>query len=179
MGIPGDAVTAIIFGVLLIHGLVPGPALLGENFAIIAPMFAALFAAAIFVFLSVIAFGPIYLRLSQINRGLLYAFIGMISMVGVYASSFSFFQMWMALAIGVLASLLRIFSYPVVPALMGVILGPYLEEFLRRSLIVSEGDPTIFLRSPGSTVLLLLTLGFIWLLRIRPALRSKVQNASN
>ena len=179
MGIPGDAVTAIIFGVLLIHGLVPGPALLGENFAIIAPMFAALFVAAIFVFLSVIAFGPIYLRLSQINRGLLYAFIGMISMVGVYASSFSFFQMWMALAIGVLASLLRIFSYPVVPALMGVILGPYLEEFLRRSLIVSEGDPTIFLRSPGSASLLLLTLGFIWLLRIRPALRSKGQNASN
>lgn len=169
MGIPGDAVTAIIFGVLLIHGLVPGPALLGENFVTIAPMFAALFVSAIFVFLSVLAFGPLYLRLSQINRGLLYAFIGMISMVGVFASSFSFFQMWMALAIGVLAFLLRTFSYPVVPALMGVILGPYLEEFLRRSLIVSEGDPTIFLRSPGSLVFLLMTAMFIWFLRIRPA----------
>jgi len=171
MGIPGDAVTAIIFGVLLIHGLVPGPALLGDNFVIIAPMFAALFISAIFVFLSVLAFGPVYLRLSRINRGLLYAFIGMISMVGVFASSFSFFQMWMALAIGVLAFLLRTFSYPVVPALMGVILGPYLEEFLRRSLIVSEGDPTIFLRSPASVGLLVLTGLFVWLLRVRPARR--------
>ena len=174
MGIPGDAVTAIIFGVLLIHGLVPGPALLGSNFGIIAPMFAALFVSAIFVFLSVLAFGPIYLRLSQINRGLLYAFIGMISMIGVYASSASFFQMWMALAIGVLAFLLRTFSYPVVPALMGVILGPYLEEFLRRSLIVSEGDPTIFLRSPASVVLLILTGLFVWLLRVRPARRAPI-----
>ncbi len=173
MGIPGDAVTAIIFGVLLIHGLVPGPALLGSNFDVIAPMFAALFVASIFVFLSVLAFGPLYLRLSQINRGLLYAFIAMISMVGVYASSFSFFQMWMALAIGVLAFLLRRFGYPVVPALMGVILGPYFEEFLRRSLIVSEGDPTVFLRSPASAVLLALTALFVWLLRIRPARRAR------
>ncbi|MBO6561053.1 MAG: tripartite tricarboxylate transporter permease [Nisaea sp.] len=177
MGIPGDAVTAIIFGVLLIHGLVPGPALLGSNFAVIAPMFAALFVSSILVFVSVLAFGPIYLRLSQINRGLLYAFIAMISMVGVYASSFSFFQMWMALAIGVLAFLLRVFGYPVVPALMGVILGPYFEEFLRRSLIVSEGDPTIFLTSPASAMLLALTLLFVWLLRIRPARQAKREGA--
>ncbi|TKW64944.1 MAG: tricarboxylate transporter [Paracoccus denitrificans] len=168
MGIPGDAVTAIIFGVLLIHGLVPGPELLAGNFDVVAPMFAALFVSSILIFVSVLILGPVYLRLSRINRGLLYAFIGMISMVGVYASSFSVFQMWMAYAVGVLAFLLRVFGYPVVPALMGVILGPYLEEFLRRSLIVSEGDPTIFLRSPASVVLLLLTLFFVWMLKIRP-----------
>ena len=136
-------------------------------------MFAALFVSSILVFVSVLAFGPIYLRLSQINRGLLYAFIAMISMVGVYASSFSIFQLWMALAIGVLAFLLRAFGYPVVPALMGVILGPYFEEFLRRSLIVSDGDPTIFLRSPASVILLVLTGLFVWLLRIRPARRAR------
>ena len=175
MGIPGDAVTAIIFGVLLIHGLVPGPALLAENFPVVAPMFAALFVSSILIFLSVVIFGPLYLRLSQINRGLLYAFIAMISMVGVFASSFSIFQMWMALAIGVLAFLMRRFGYPVVPALMGVILGPYFEEFLRRSLIVSEGDPTIFLRNPASAILLVLTGLFIWLLRIRPARRAKAE----
>lgn len=101
----------------------------------------------------------------------------MISMVGVYASSYSFFQMWMALAIGVLAFLLRRFGYPVVPTLMGIILGPYLEEFLRRSLIVSEGDPTIFLRSPASVVLLALTILFVWLLRVRPAVRARAQAA--
>ena len=173
MGIPGDAVTAIIFGVLLIHGLVPGPALLGENFPVIAPMFAALFVSAIFVFLSIFAFGPVYLRLSRINRGVLYAFIALISMVGVYASSFSAFQMWMALAIGTLGFFMRRFGYPVVPALMGVILGPFIEEFLRRSLIVSGGDPTIFLKSPASVILLAMTVVFVWLLRVRPARQAR------
>ncbi len=169
MGIPGDAVTAIIFGVLLLHGLVPGPTLLSDNFMVVSPMFAALFVSSILIFVSVLLFGPLYLRLSRINRGVLYAFIGMISMVGVYASTFSIFQMWVALAIGVLAMLLRVCGYPVVPALMGIILGPYFEEFLRRSLIVSKGDPSIFVTSPISFVLLLLTFGFIWMLRIGPA----------
>ena len=169
LGIPGDAVTAIIFGVLLIHGLVPGPGLLEGNAETIAPMFAALFVASIFVMVSVLIFGPYYLRLARINRGVLYAFIAMVSMVGVYASTFSSFQMWMALAIGVLAFALRRFGYPVVPMLMGVILGPYLEEFLRRSLIVSQGDPTIFLTRPGSLIFLIMTGIFVWLLRIRRA----------
>ncbi|MEF2553331.1 tripartite tricarboxylate transporter permease [Aurantimonas sp. A2-1-M11] len=168
MGIPGDAVTAIIFGVFLIHGLVPGPTMLGQNLDIVAPMFAALFVASIFIFLSVLAFGPFYLRLARINRGVLYAFIAMISMVGVFGSSFSSFQMWLALAIGGFAFGLRAFDYPVVPMLMGVILGPYLEEFLRRSLIVSNGDPTIFLTRPASLCFLLLTVLFIWLLRVKP-----------
>ncbi len=169
LGIPGDAVTAIIFGVLLLHGLVPGPGLLDSSAAVIAPMFAALFVASIFVMLSVLALGPFYLHLARINRGILYAFIAMISMVGVYASTFSAFQMWMALAIGILAFVLRRLGYPIVPMLMGVILGPYLEEFLRRSLIVSQGDPMIFVTSPGSAVFLVLTVMFVWLLRPRPA----------
>ena len=167
MGIPGDAVTAIIFGVLLLHGLVPGPALLTDHSDVIAPMFAALFVASIFVFVSVLVFGPFYMRLARINRGMLYAFIATISMVGVYASSFSGFQMWMALGIGIFAYALRWFDYPIVPMLMGVILGPYLEEFLRRSLIVSKGDPLIFVTNPASATFLALTILFVWLLRNR------------
>jgi MFS family permease len=89
-----------IFGVLLIHGLVPGPGLLVNNMDVIAPMFAALFVAATFVFLSVLAFGPYYIWLARMNRAVLYAFIAMIAMVGTYASSFSIFQMWVALFIG-------------------------------------------------------------------------------
>jgi putative tricarboxylic transport membrane protein len=173
LGIPGDAVTAIIFGVLLLHGLVPGPELLNTHSATIAPMFAALFVASLLIMVSVLLFGPLYLRLARINRGVLYAFIALVSMVGVYASSFSNFQMWMALAIGAFAFGLRRFGYPIVPMLMGVILGPYLEEFMRRSLIVSQGDPLVFLTSPGCAIFLLMTIGFVWLLRIRPAMAER------
>lgn len=71
MGIPGDAVTAIISGVLLPHGLGPGPGLLADHSATIAPMFAALFVASVFVMIPVMVFGPFYLKLARINRGVL------------------------------------------------------------------------------------------------------------
>lgn len=169
LGIPGDSVTAIIFGVLLIHGLVPGPGMLTENLDVISPMFAALFVAAGFVFLSVVLLGPYFILIARVNRSVLYAFIAMVAMVGTYASSFSIFQMWVALAIGGLAYVLRVMSYPIVPVLMGIILGPYLEEYLRRTLITHEGNVLVFFTSPISLSLLLLTCVFIYFLRIRPA----------
>ena len=167
LGIPGDAVTAIIFGVLLIHGLVPGPGLLTNEMATIAPMFAALMVAAMFVFLSVLIFGPYYIWLARMNRGVLYAFIAMIAMVGTYASTYSVFQMWMALAIGIFAWLLRMMNYPLVPMLMGIILGPYLELYMRRALITSDGDVTTFFASPISIGLYAMTLLFIYFLRYK------------
>lgn len=169
LGIPGDSVTAIVFGVLLIHGLVPGPGMLTENLDVISPMFAALFVAAGFVFLSVVLLGPYFILVARVNRSVLYAFIAMVAMVGTYASSFSIFQMWVALAIGGLAYVLRIMSYPIVPVLMGIILGPYLEEYLRRTLITHEGNVLVFFTSPISLSLLVLTCVFIYFLRIRPA----------
>lgn len=167
LGIPGDSVTAIIFGVLLMQGLVPGPGLLTEHPDVIAPMFAALFVSAAFVYVSVLIFGPYYIWLARLNRSVLYAFIAMIAMVGTYASSFSIFQMWMALAIGVFAYVMRVMSYPIVPMLMGIILGPFLEEFLRRSLITFHGNPMIFFTSPISLGTLLVTVFLIYFLRYR------------
>ncbi|EPX85646.1 tripartite tricarboxylate transporter permease [Salipiger mucosus] len=167
LGIPGDSVTAIIFGVLLIHGLVPGPGLLTNEMATIAPMFAALLVAATFVFLSVILFGPWYIWLARLNRGVLYAFIAMIAMVGTYASTYSVFQMWVAFAIGGIAFGLRLLGYPLVPMLMGIILGPYMELYMRRALITANGDPTVFFESPISLALYALTGVFIYFLRIR------------
>lgn len=172
LGIPGDSVTAIIFGVLLIHGLVPGPGLLENSIGVIAPMFAALFVAAALVFVSVILFGPYYIWLARMNRAVLYALIAMVAMVGTYASTFSIFQMWVALAIGLFAYVMRVLGYSVVPMLMGIILGPYFEEYLRRALITNELSPLVFITSPISATLLVLTCLFVWLLRIRPARRS-------
>ncbi|HET7410640.1 MAG TPA: tripartite tricarboxylate transporter permease [Paracoccaceae bacterium] len=167
LGIPGDSVTAVIFGVLLIHGLVPGPGLLTESPEIMAPMFASLFVSAAFVYISVLMFGPYYIWIARLNRAVLYSFIAMIAMVGTYASSFSIFQMWVALAIGIFAYVLRVMRYPIVPMLMGIILGPYFEEYLRRSLITHDGNPLIFFTSPISLGILVLTAFFVYFLRYR------------
>lgn len=167
LGIPGDSVTAIIFGVLLIHGLAPGPELLQDHFDVAALMFAALFVAAVFVFLSVLALGPYYIRITRLNRGLLYSFVALIAMLGAFAASYSFFQMWVVLIVGAAGFMLRSAGFPIVPILMGVILGPHLEKLLRTSLIVSNGDPTIFLTQPISAALLALTAVFVYFLKVR------------
>ncbi|GAI84605.1 unnamed protein product, partial [marine sediment metagenome] len=124
LGIPGDAVTAMVFGVLLIQGMVPGPELILDKFHIIAPMYAALMVAAILVFISLMIFGPYYIKIASVNRAVLYSFIAMIAMVGVYAAAFSSFQMGVALFTGIIAYFFRKQGYPTIPILMGIILGP-------------------------------------------------------
>ena len=74
---------------------------------------------------------------------------------------------WLPVVLLVLAFALRRFGYPIVPMLMGVILGPYLEEFLRRSLALSNGDPTTFFTNPDSLFFVALTLVFVYFLVIR------------
>ncbi len=76
----------------------------------------------------------------------------------------------MTLAMGVLAYHLRKRNFPVITLLLGFILGPNLEEFLRRSLTLSQGDPTTFLTNPDSLFFILLTLVFIYFLAIRKPL---------
>lgn len=161
LGIPGDAVTALIFGVLLIQGLVPGPRLLVERADIIAPMFAALLIAKLLLLPMGFLFAPLYLRIPNFKRGLIFSFIATICIVGAYVAEFSVYQMWLALIIGILAYFLQRADYPIVPILMGIILGPYLERYFRRSMTLSMGNPLVFITSPISLGLLILAVVFI------------------
>ena len=167
LGIPGDTVTAMVFGVLLIHGMVPGPQLIVDRFDVIAPMYAALMVTAVLVFISLLIIGPYYIRIARINRAVLYTFIAMIAMIGTYASEFSTFQLAIALVMGVLAYFFRKHGYPIVPVLMGMILGPIAEVYFRQAVFTSHGDWTIFFTRPASIVFLILTAVFIYFLAIR------------
>jgi putative tricarboxylic transport membrane protein len=173
-GIPGDATTAVVIGVLLIHGLVPGPRLLQVQFYLIAPMVAALVVcAALLIVPSLILLGPYYIKFVRINRAVLYSFIAVVAIVGAYVATYDIFQMGMALLAGVMAYFLRKTGYPTVPLLLGFILGPMAELYLRRSLQISGGNPVIFFTSLPSIVFLLLTVIFVYFLAVRPWLRSR------
>ena len=172
-GIPGDATTALLLGVFLIHGIVPGPLLLVEEFHLIAPMYAALFVSALLIPISLVTLGPYYLRLVRLNRAALYSFIAVIAMVGAYVATFCSFQMGLALFTGVVAYLFRKQGYPTIPILMGYILGPMAEVFLRRSLILSGGSPLIFFTSLPSVIFLALIVVFVYFFAVRPYLQER------
>lgn len=167
-GIPGDPTTAIVLGVLVINGLQPGPRLLEQQADLLAPMFASLFVSALILIpLTLFLLGPYFVRIVSIPKGLLYSSIAVVALVGSYVATYSIFQMFLALIFGVLAYFLRKQNYSTVSLLLGFILGPDLEQYLRRSLSLSDGNPMVFLTNLDSLVFLLLTAVFIYMILIR------------
>lgn len=167
-GIPGDPTTAIVLGVLVINGLQPGPRLLENQADLLAPMFASLFISALILIpLTLFLLGPYFVRIVSIPKGLLYTSIAVVALVGSYVATYSVFQMSLALIFGVLAFFLRKQNYSTVSLLLGFILGPDLEQYLRRSLSLNDGNPMVFLTSPDSLVFLLLTALFVYVTLIR------------
>ena len=160
-GIPGDGTTAIILGVLMVYGLIPGPELMSGNTAVIAPMYVALLLAALVLLpLSLFLFGPYYVKIVKINRLILYSSIALIAIVGAYSSTYSVYQMVLAFLVGVIAFFMRKQGYPNVPFILGALLGPLLEQYLRRSLTLSRGNPLVFITNLDSLFFLLLTAVF-------------------
>ncbi|MEQ3625743.1 MAG: tripartite tricarboxylate transporter permease [Celeribacter sp.] len=174
-GIPGDPITAIMLGVLVINGIQPGPQLMSDQAGLIAPMLAALlFSAVVLIPLTLYLIGPYFIKIVSIRKDVLYGVICLLAVVGSYVATYSTFQMFMALGMGILAFYLRRNGLPVITMLLGYILGPNLEEFLRRSLALSNGNPMTFLTSPDSLFFVLLTMVFIYFLVIRKPSKSPV-----
>lgn len=176
LGIPGDGTTAVLLGVFLVYGIVPGPNLLTTRMAELAPMYIALFiSAAILMPLSLYLFGPYYLKIVRINRLVLYSAISLAAILGVYAATASVFQMGIALAVGIAMYFLKKEGYPPVPFILGVILGPLCEQYLRTTLTLGQGNIFVFFTEPDSLFFLVLTVVFaIWL----PILNKKSEAAS-
>jgi putative tricarboxylic transport membrane protein len=168
LGIPGDGTTAILLGVFMVYGIVPGPNLLTTQLHILAPMYMALLiSAAILLPLSLLIFGPYYLKIVRINRLVLYSAIALIALLGVYAATYSVFQIGVTLTIGIAMYFLISQGYTNVPFILGVILGPLFENYLRTTLTIGGGNPLVFVTNIDSLVFLLLTVVFvIWLPRV-------------
>ena len=161
LGIPGDAVTAVILGGLVIHGITPGPQLFAETADLIAPLFAAYFASYLLILVFGLTLLPLYARITRVPRSILFSAIAPLAVVAAFTSERTTFAIYVAVGIGVLGYVLRRLGYPVIPVLLGLILGPMLESNFRRALILSEGDPLIFISSPISVGLLLAAAGFL------------------
>tara|TARA_R110002111_G_scaffold261276_2_gene333954 strand:- start:1722 stop:3251 length:1530 start_codon:yes stop_codon:yes gene_type:complete len=171
-GIPGDPITAIMLGVLVINGIQPGPQLMSGQADLIAPVLASLlFSAVILIPLTMFLLGPYFIKIVSIRKDVLYSAIALLAVVGSYVATYSAFQMMVALLIGILAYYLRKHDFPVITMLLGFILGPNLEEFLRRSLALSNGNPMTFFTSLDSLFFVVLTLVFVYFLAIKKPLK--------
>ena len=160
-GIPGSNSAAILLGGLLIHGLLPGPRLFEENADTVIGLYTGLFVAT----LSLLAIGtlvlPVCLWLVNRSRALLTAFIYALILSGIYTINASLFDVGIVLAAGAAGYLMRLFGLPLLPAVLGVVLGFLVESNYRRSLVLSGGDLAVFLEDPIAVGLLVVAVLFI------------------
>jgi putative tricarboxylic transport membrane protein len=155
LGIPGSNSAAVLLGGLLIHGLTPGPLLFERNPDVAYGLYGGLFVANIaMVLIGLVILSPC-LWLVNRPKPYLMAFVLALIVSGVFAIDQSFFDVGVVLAIGVLGYAMRWFGLPVLPMVLGVVLGFLVESNYRRSLVLSDGDYMIFLQDPISLILLI------------------------
>jgi putative tricarboxylic transport membrane protein len=157
-GIPGSNSTAVLLGALLIHGLQPGPLLFSRHPEVVYGLFGGLFIANLaMLVLGILLLTPV-IWLVRRPKPFLQGCIFVLIMSGVYSLNQSLFDLRIALAVGLLGYLLRIMQFPLLPMVLGVVLGGMIESNYRRSLLISRGDHMIFLHDPLSAGLLALAL---------------------
>lgn len=148
LGVPGDAVTAVLLGALTIHGLQPGPMLFRDHLDVVYPIFAGMIMAQFILLLVGLSGARIFARIINIDRKILTPIIFFLCVVGSYSMQFSFFDVGLSLTIGIVAYFMEYYDYPASPILLALILGPMAEQNLRRALVISRGNPLIFFTRP-------------------------------
>jgi len=158
LGVPGDAVTAVLLGALTIHGLQPGPLLFKDHIDIVYPLFAGMILCQVVLLIVGLSGAKLFAKLININVSVLTPIIFLLCITGAYAMRFSFFDVGLALIVGILAYFMDKAKFPISPILLALILGPMAEQNMRRALLMSHDDPSIFFTRPISAAFLALAL---------------------
>jgi TctA family transporter len=176
LGIPGNAVTALMIGALMIHGIQPGPQIMTERPALFWGLVASLWIGnAILVVINLPLIG-IWVQLLRLPYRFLYLAILMFCAIGVYTVNNSSAAVLLAAFFGAAGYVFIRLQCEPAPMILGFVLGPLMEENLRRAMRISGGDPMIFVNRPISLGLLLAALALLVVVTL-PAIRAKREEA--
>jgi putative tricarboxylic transport membrane protein len=161
LGIPSSNSAAVLLGGFLMHGLIPGPMLFVQHAEVVEGLYVGLFTANIaMVIVGYLIMSPCIWLVSR-PKPYLMAFIYALVVSGVYAIETSLFQVGVALAFGVVGYGLKYFNVPVLPMVLGVVLGFLVESNYRRALVLSDGDHMTFLQDRIAAGLLVVSAIFV------------------
>lgn len=156
LGLPSNSVMALMLGAMIIHGIVPGPSVMVEQPVLFYGLVASMWIGNLMLVVLNLPLVGLWVRLLSIPYHHLYPIIVALCCIGAYSLRNNVFDIYLTAAFGLLGTLLVALRCEPAPLLLGFILGPMLEEYLRRALILSHGDPTVFVARPISAVLLAL-----------------------
>jgi putative tricarboxylic transport membrane protein len=154
LGIPGSATTAVLLGAFVLYGLRPGPLLLTDHPDVFWGLIASMYIGNVMLLVLNLPGAPLFASILRLPYSVIATGILGISLAGVYSLQNNMFDVWIAIAFGVIGYLMKRFDYPPAPFVLALVLGPLLEVALRQSLTMSHGALSIFLQRPVSVVLL-------------------------
>ncbi|MBP3737135.1 MAG: tripartite tricarboxylate transporter permease, partial [Lachnospiraceae bacterium] len=159
LGIPGDAVTAVLLSALMVQGFAPGPLLFSQHMDIVYPIFAAMILANVFVMLQGLILARPVAKIAMIPQKYLIPGIAIFAMIGSFASSGYLWDLYVALIFGVLGYFLSKMDFEIMPIVLGLLLGGMIERYYRQAMVLAKGDWTQFFTRPISCVLLVIAIG--------------------
>ncbi|MCT8970533.1 tripartite tricarboxylate transporter permease [Microbaculum marinisediminis] len=175
LGVPGSGTTAVLLAMLLALNITPGPLLFQNNPDVVWGLIAALFIGNFMLLAMNIPMVGLFVRVLLVPPRILMPVVAMVSFVGIYGISGSTFDLLVMIVFGVLGWLLRKLNVPLVPVILGVLLGNLMEANLRRALTISDGDWSALLASPLSIGLwLIAVVGFVLPVFLAPLLRRRM-----
>ena len=176
LGIPSNAVMALMVGAMTIHGIIPGPQVMTERPELFWGMIASMWIGNLLLVILNLPLIGIWVKLLSVPYRLLYPAILLFCCVGVYSLNNSPVDVALALFFGLLGYLFIKLDCEPAPLLLGFVLGPMMEDNLRRAMRLSRGDPAVFVTRPLSLALLLIALALL-IVVVLPAVRKKREEA--
>jgi putative tricarboxylic transport membrane protein len=171
LGIPSNPVMALMIGALIIQGIQPGPAVMAEQPALFWGLIVSMWIGNLLLLVLNLPLIGLWVRMIAIPYHFLYPAILVFCAIGVFSLNNSTLDVYLMAAFGFLGYIFRKLDCEPAPMLLGFILGPMMEEYLRRTLLLSRGDPTVLLTQPISAAMLLVAAALLALV-LAPVVRN-------
>lgn len=158
LGIPGDAVMALMLGALMIHNITPGPQMMVEHPAMFWGLLISFWIGNVMLLILNIPLIGMWVKLLSVPYRLIYPTVLFLIAIGVYSANNNLFDVGMVLALGVFGYILASVGFQPAPLLLGFVLGPMMEENFRRALLLARGDAFVFFQRPLSGTFMAVTI---------------------
>jgi putative tricarboxylic transport membrane protein len=172
LGIPASGTMALMLGALMIHGITPGPGVMTSKPDLFWGMIASMWIGNLMLVIINLPLIGMWVSLLKVPYRLLFPAIMVFSAIGIYSTNNASFDVYLAALFGVLGIAWRMFGCSPVPMLLGFVLGPMMEENLRRALQVSNGDPTVLITRPISLAFIVISV-LILVIMTMPAVKKR------
>ncbi len=176
LGIPGNPVMALMVGAMIIQGITPGPNVISSQPALFWGMIVSMWIGNLMLVVLNLPLIGLWVRLLTVPYSMLFPAIIVFCCIGAYSINNNVFDVLVMAGFSVVGFALSKMRFEPAPLLLGFILGPMLEENLRRAMLIGQGNPSIFVTSPLSLVLLLVALGLLALV-LSPRIRRTREEA--